>query len=134
MRRRTMIHEALIYSDGGKNDARGCYGSILITVDSDEKRRNTFNYPKAKTSNEAEVNTLRLALAYIQDIERDHPKRVNWTIALDAKFLFEHLTIPGRKISPKFQETITNMLEIIKEYDVTVIQITGKIMKSIIGH
>ena len=128
------MDEALIYSDGGKNDEKGCYGSFLVTVNSEEKRHKEFTFEGAKTAPEAEAMTLIEALLYITKINIDFPNRINWAVALDAQWLHEHLTINGRKVKGKFQPTIKKAKRIINEQNITIVRISGEVMKEILGH
>ena len=128
------MDEALIYSDGGKNDEEGCYGSFLVTVTSEEKRLKALTFNGAKTAPEAEAMTLMAALLYIKDINTNYPNNINWAVALDAQWLHEHLTVNGREVKRKFQNIIELAKKIIGENDITIVRISGEVMKEILGH
>lgn len=127
--------DALVYSDGGKNNEKGCYGSFLVIADGEEKRKKEFTFSSAKTAPEAETLTLIEALTYIKHIDTQVPGRVNWEVALDAQWLFEHLTADRkRKVAKKFVQLIDQAKIIIDEYEIEISQVSGGIMKRILGH
>ncbi len=126
---------AIVYSDGGKNDANGCYGSFMAVVDGEGYPAKTFTYKDLTTAPEAEVMTAMQALLYIQDLNNKHPNRVSWALALDAKFLFEHLTVKSkRKVAAKFAKHIAKAKQLVMENDVEVTRVSGEYMKVVLGH
>lgn len=126
--------DALVYSDGGKNDAKGCYGSFMVLVDGECRRHKTLSFTGAKTAPEAEAMTLMEALLYINKLNIDYPGRINWSVALDAKWLHDHLTINGRMVKKKFQPIITKAKKIVDENDIEICRVSGDLMKEILGH
>ena len=124
---------AVVYCDGGKNDLQGCYGSFMAVVDGEDNPRHEYSY-ELKTAPQAEVETALNALYYIRDLDTRYPNRVSWVLMLDAKFLVGHLTVEDRKIATKFAKKITIARTIVEEHDIEVIQISGQVMKMILGH
>ena len=125
-----------IYSDGGLN-GQGAYGSFMITAEGDEKNHIVLSLEDhAVTAPEAELCTLMEALDYIKGIEAVVPGRCKWVIALDAKWLYEHLlAVEGeRQVAGKFVEDIDLAKTLIGYYDVGISPISGQMMKQILGH
>ena len=124
---------AVVYCDGGMNDLQGCYGSFMAVVDGEDHPPHEFEY-QLKTAPEAEVETALNALNYISDLDFRYPGRVDWILMLDCLFLVEHLTINDRKVAKKFAKKIKAAKSIIEEHDIEVRQISGQVMKQILGH
>jgi len=129
-----MKQTAAVYSDGGKNNLMGVYGSFAVVVNDDEVRHNHFEYENLKTAQEAEVETMLNALTYIQSIDQTAPGRVEWILYLDAAFVVGHLLNEKPKIAKKFQNAFRKARKLIKEHNVVIEQVSGYYMKAILGH
>lgn len=125
---------AVVYSDGGKSKAKGAYGSFKVFTDEEMRRHKEFHYNPSSTAPDTEAQTLSQVMLYIEDIERQVPGAVEWAVAIDAEWLYGHLTNDNPKVAKKHRNVVEFLRKKLKELDVTLIQVSGDEMKLKLGH